>query len=400
VPRKRLRGLGEVGRDAMPDERRRLQSRNLSKLSRWKFPPDWNKQMLIVLSPAKKLDFLTPPTLAEHSQPRFLDQSQLLIDELRPLSPSELASLMKISDQLAVLNSTRYAEWAPPFTPENAKQAALAFNGDVYDGLDAPSLSPADLRFAQTHLRILSGLYGLLRPLDLMQPYRLEMGTRLANARGRDLYAFWGERITEAIRSSIAEADAEGAGQSGLGGVLQVAAAEETAGAGAAAGLRGLERRQIPRHQLLRQAGARPDGTLRDRQSPDRRRRPEGLCGRRLRLCRPGLERQRLGLPAPAGRLRKLAQHRYFCSPQVGHRAPILQRRNAVEQRIASEIPELEKLKAISRDRGTDKRQPSSPRKRGSTVRPDVGQSLDWIPACAGMTELLDGLGWQSMEFA
>jgi cytoplasmic iron level regulating protein YaaA (DUF328/UPF0246 family) len=193
----------------MPDERRRLQSRNLSKLSRWKFPPDWNKQMLIVLSPAKKLDFLTPPTLAEHSQPRFLDQSQLLIDELRPLSPSELASLMKISDQLAVLNSTRYAEWAPPFTPENAKQAALAFNGDVYDGLDAPSLSPADLRFAQTHLRILSGLYGLLRPLDLMQPYRLEMGTRLANARGRDLYAFWGERITDAIRSSIAEANAK-----------------------------------------------------------------------------------------------------------------------------------------------------------------------------------------------
>ena len=169
----------------------------------------WNKQMIIVLSPAKKLDFLTPPTLAEHSQPRFLDQSQWLIEDLRQLSPSQLASLMKISDQLAVLNSTRYAEWAPPFTPENAKQAALAFNGDVYDGLDAPSLSPDDLRFAQAHLRILSGLYGLLRPLDLMQPYRLEMGTRLANARGRDLYAFWGERITEAISSSIAEANAK-----------------------------------------------------------------------------------------------------------------------------------------------------------------------------------------------
>jgi len=165
--------------------------------------------MIIVLSPAKKLDFQTPPTLAEHSQPRFLDQSQLLIEDLRQLSPSQLASLMKISDQLAVLNSTRYAEWAPPFTPENAKQAALAFNGDVYDGFDAPSLSPDDLRFAQKHLRILSGLYGLLRPLDLMQPYRLEMGTRLANARGRDLYAFWGERITDAIRSSIEEAHAK-----------------------------------------------------------------------------------------------------------------------------------------------------------------------------------------------
>jgi cytoplasmic iron level regulating protein YaaA (DUF328/UPF0246 family) len=170
---------------------------------------DWNKQMIIVLSPAKTLDFRTPPTLAEHSQPRLLDQSQLLVDDLRQLSPSQLASLMKISDQLAVLNSTRYAEWAPPFTPENAKQAALAFNGDVYDGLDAPSLSPDDLRFAQAHLRILSGLYGLLRPLDLMQPYRLEMGTRLANARGRDLYAFWGERITDAISASIAEANAK-----------------------------------------------------------------------------------------------------------------------------------------------------------------------------------------------
>lgn len=172
-------------------------------------PVDWNPQMIIVLSPAKSLDYQTPPTLARHSQPAFLDQSESLLETLRELSPAQLASLLKISDQLAVLNVTRYGEWAQPFTLENARQAVLAFNGDVYDGLDARSLSPADLSFAQTHLRILSGLYGLLRPLDLMQPYRLEMGTRLANARGPDLYAFWGERLTTALNSSAAEARAK-----------------------------------------------------------------------------------------------------------------------------------------------------------------------------------------------
>lgn len=165
--------------------------------------------MIIVLSPAKSLDFQTPSTLAEHSQPRFLDDSQELIDELRALSPVQLASLMKISDPLAVLNVTRYAEWARPFTPGNAKQAILAFNGDVYDGLDARSLVPDELQFAQRYLRILSGLYGLLRPLDLMQPYRLEMGTRLANRRGKDLYAFWGERITDAINAAVHDAHAK-----------------------------------------------------------------------------------------------------------------------------------------------------------------------------------------------
>lgn len=165
--------------------------------------------MIIVLSPAKTLDYRTPPTLAEHSQPLFLEQSQVLIEILREWSPAQIASLMKISDQLAVLNATRYAEWAPPFSLDNAKQAVLAFNGDVYDGLAATSLTPDDLRFAQQHLRILSGLYGVLRPLDLMQPYRLEMGTRLANPRGRDLYAFWGERITEAINASLRAAEAK-----------------------------------------------------------------------------------------------------------------------------------------------------------------------------------------------
>lgn len=159
--------------------------------------------MIIVLSPAKTLDYRTAPTIVEHTQAQFLDQSQLLIDRLRQLTPAELASLLKISDSLAMLNSTRHAEWQLPCTPENAKQAVLAFNGDVYEGLDASSLSLADLQFAQQHLRILSGLYGLLRPLDLMQPYRLEMGTRLSNPRGKDLYAFWGERIGEALAQAL-----------------------------------------------------------------------------------------------------------------------------------------------------------------------------------------------------
>lgn len=163
--------------------------------------------MIAVLSPAKSLDFRTPPALTEYSQPVFLDQSQVLIDHLRDLSPAEIASLMKISDPLAVLNATRYGEWSRPFSTANAKQAVLAFNGDVYDGLDAPTLLPADLHFAQRHLRILSGLYGVLRPLDLMQAYRLEMGTRLANPRGRDLYAFWGDRIGEALTTALREAN-------------------------------------------------------------------------------------------------------------------------------------------------------------------------------------------------
>src|ERR1035437_6591643 len=142
--------------------------------------------MLIVLSPAKALDFTTPPTLAEYSQPEWLDHSAQLIGQLRDLSPQGIAQLMGVSDSLAGLNATRFAEWAPPFVPANAKQAVLAFNGDVYGGLNAPTLTKPDLKFAQKHLRILSGLYGLLRPLDLMQPYRLEMGTKLANPRGKD----------------------------------------------------------------------------------------------------------------------------------------------------------------------------------------------------------------------
>ncbi|NJD24743.1 MAG: peroxide stress protein YaaA [Betaproteobacteria bacterium] len=159
--------------------------------------------MLIFLSPAKSLDYKTPPHVATHTQPAFLDRSAKLIRALRRLSPADIANLMDISDALAVLNFQRYAEWSLPFTPANAKQAVLAFDGDVYDGLGAKTLAPADLDFAQRHVRILSGLYGILRPLDLMQPYRLEMGTKFATARGKDLYAFWGETLLKAINVEL-----------------------------------------------------------------------------------------------------------------------------------------------------------------------------------------------------
>jgi cytoplasmic iron level regulating protein YaaA (DUF328/UPF0246 family) len=159
--------------------------------------------MLIFLSPAKSLDYKTPPQVATHTQPAFLKQSETLIKQLRKLSPADIANLMDLSDPLALLNFNRYADWKLPFTPENAKQAVLAFDGDVYDGLAAKTLSAADLDFAQLHVRILSGLYGILKPLDLMQPYRLEMGTRFANKGGKDLYAFWGERLLDAINAEL-----------------------------------------------------------------------------------------------------------------------------------------------------------------------------------------------------
>lgn len=163
--------------------------------------------MIVILSPAKTLDFSTPPTVADHTQPDFLDQSQLLIKKLRKLSVPALGRLMSISAPLAELNVQRYQDWAPPFVPQNAKQAVLAFNGDVYEGLDAPTLNAGDLGYAQDHVRILSGLYGLLRPLDLMQPYRLEMGTRLINTRGKGLYAFWGDRLVKALNELLRESN-------------------------------------------------------------------------------------------------------------------------------------------------------------------------------------------------
>ena len=178
--------------------------------------------MLIVVSPAKSLDYQSPLPTAECTQPRFLDQSEALIGILREKSPAQIAQLMDLSDQLATLNFTRYAEWSRPFTPQNARQAMFAFNGDVYEGLDAYSFSLAQIAFAQTHFRMLSGLYGVLRPLDLMQAYRLEMGTRLVNPAGKDLYAFWGDTITNALNAELAAQ-----GQRDSGPVLVNLASEE-----------------------------------------------------------------------------------------------------------------------------------------------------------------------------
>src|SRR5690606_31233280 len=149
--------------------------------------------MLLLISPAKTLDFETPPQTTLATQPDFLEHSQALIEELRQLSPPQVAQLMGISDKLGDLNFGRFLNWHTPFTPENAKQALLAFKGDVYTGMQAETFTKGDFTFAQKHLRILSGLYGLLRPLDLIQPYRLEMGTPFANARGKNLYQFWGD---------------------------------------------------------------------------------------------------------------------------------------------------------------------------------------------------------------
>lgn len=159
--------------------------------------------MLIVISPAKTLDFETPPISKEHTQPDFLDDSTELINALKKLEPDQIGRLMSISPALATLNSNRYLTWNRFSTPENAKQALLAFKGDVYVGLDADTLTEPQLAFAQNHLRILSGLYGLLRPLDLIQPYRLEMGTQFKNQRGKNLYEFWGDKITQALNQTI-----------------------------------------------------------------------------------------------------------------------------------------------------------------------------------------------------
>lgn len=163
--------------------------------------------MLMVISPAKTLDYDTPPGIDHHTTPDYLDRSAELIAQLATLSPAEIAQLMHISDPLAVLNAGRFANWAVDCSPDNAKQAVLAFMGDVYTGLNAAQLSPTQLDWLQQHLRILSGLYGLLRPLDLMRPYRLEMGTKLANRAGKDLYAFWGDSLTEALNALLAEHD-------------------------------------------------------------------------------------------------------------------------------------------------------------------------------------------------
>jgi|TARA_R110000772_G_scaffold88469_8_gene183838 cytoplasmic iron level regulating protein YaaA (DUF328/UPF0246 family) len=159
--------------------------------------------MLLVVSPAKNLDYESPVATEKFTQPELLEHSKVLMKKCKTLTPADISSLMGISDKLAGLNAARFGEWATPFTPENARQAILAFNGDVYTGLDAPSFSEKDFAFAQQHLRILSGLYGLLKPLDLMQAYRLEMGKKLDNDRGTNLYQFWGDIITEHLNTAL-----------------------------------------------------------------------------------------------------------------------------------------------------------------------------------------------------
>jgi cytoplasmic iron level regulating protein YaaA (DUF328/UPF0246 family) len=160
--------------------------------------------MLFLLSPAKSLDYETPVAALPHTLPEFAAEAARLIDTLRRKSPRQLSRLMDISDALATLNADRYRAWSPKFTELNSRQAALAFDGDVYDGQQARRLAAADIDWAQQHVCILSGLYGVLRPLDLIQPYRLEMGTSLAVGRTKNLYQYWGKRIAEFLNQRLA----------------------------------------------------------------------------------------------------------------------------------------------------------------------------------------------------
>lgn len=164
--------------------------------------------MLFLISPAKTLDYESPVPAAlarRATQPRYVDEAAALIDVLRGHSAGDIAELMSLSDNLAELNVQRYAAWSTKFTSKNSRPAALAFNGDVYEGLQAASLSSADWTWAQRHLVILSGLYGLLRPLDRLQPYRLEMGTRLPTPGGaKDLYGYWADTLAEALNEEQA----------------------------------------------------------------------------------------------------------------------------------------------------------------------------------------------------
>lgn len=165
--------------------------------------------MLMVISPAKDLDMQRQAPVSNFTQPELLPESEQLIKVCRELTPLDIAKLMKLSDKLAGLNAARFADWQPPFTPDNASAALYAFNGDVYQGLDASSLSTDALDYAQQHLRILSGLYGVLRPLDLMQAYRLEMGTKLATKSGKNLYEFWHDRITQVLNQQLEALDSD-----------------------------------------------------------------------------------------------------------------------------------------------------------------------------------------------
>lgn len=163
-----------------------------------------NTAMLAVISPSKTQDFSTPD-IQDHTLTRQLDESEALVKILKQKTREELSKLMSISEKLAHLNYTRFQDFSTPFDFSNAKQALLAFKGDVYTGIDVPNLSKKDLEFAQDHLRMLSGLYGVIRPLDLIAPYRLEMGTKLANPKGKNLYEFWGDKISKLLNEDEPE---------------------------------------------------------------------------------------------------------------------------------------------------------------------------------------------------
>ena len=159
--------------------------------------------MLIIISPAKTLDYKTPTSIERETEAPFLKESQKLIRQLKKLKPNEISELMKVSSKIAYLNHDRFAQWQLPFPTGTTRQALLAFKGEVFNGLDAYSFSQDDMYYAQEHLRILSGLYGVLRPLDMMMPYRLEMGIKLVQGKNKNLYEFWGDKITKNIQESI-----------------------------------------------------------------------------------------------------------------------------------------------------------------------------------------------------
>ncbi len=169
--------------------------------------------MLILISPAKTLDFETPSNISLFTQPDFLEKTSQLVHQLRQLSATEISALLKISPKLGELNSQRYQTWQQPFDQSTAKQALLAFKGDVYQGLDVASFSTEEIDFAQENLRILSGLYGILRPLDLIQPYRLEMGTKFNQVQfpnlPANLYEFWGDKLTQVINAQLEKQDSK-----------------------------------------------------------------------------------------------------------------------------------------------------------------------------------------------
>jgi cytoplasmic iron level regulating protein YaaA (DUF328/UPF0246 family) len=231
--------------------------------------------MLMVISPSKTLDFETRPATADYSLPEFTGQSEILVKSLKKYTPDRLSELMGISPKLAELNRRRFAEWALPFSPENAKPAVLAFKGDVYEGLRPETFSEKEFQFAQAHLRVLSGLYGVLRPLDLIQPYRLEMGTRLPTKRGKNLYLFWGDRITDALNDALAARD--GKTLVNLASNEYFKAVNVKRRRDHYAGLQGFQERKIQGDQLLRQKSQGHDEPICHSESAPRRRRPQGF---------------------------------------------------------------------------------------------------------------------------